>query len=195
MALFSALAFQVKVETMFAVIKTGGKQYVIKEGDKLSVEKLELPAGQKFLFDQVLLIDDGTDTAIGTPFLEKAVIKAEVVKNYKDDKILVFKKKRRKQYRRTRGHRQNLTEVMIEKIYPDKTAVPADELKFEVLAPAIAETPKPAKAPAPKVRAPKAPAPVEAKPAAKAKAKAKAKPAPKKPVPAKLKSPAKKPAK
>ncbi len=187
---------------MFAVIKTGGKQYVIKEGDKLSVEKLELPAGQKFLFDQVLLIDDGTDTAIGTPFLEKAVIKAEVVKNYKDDKILVFKKKRRKQYRRTRGHRQNLTEVMIEKIYPDKTAVPADELKFEVLAPAIAETPEPAKAPAPKVRAPKPAAPVEAKPAAKpaaklakAKAKAAAKQASKKPVPAKLKSPAKKPAK
>jgi large subunit ribosomal protein L21 len=181
---------------MFAVIKTGGKQYVVKEGDKLSVEKLELPAGQKFLFDQVLLIDDGTDTAIGTPFLEKAVIRAEVVKNYKDDKILVFKKKRRKQYRRTRGHRQNLTEVLIEKIYPDKTAVPADELKFEVLAPVVAEKPEPAKAPAPKVRAPKAAAPVEAKPAAKpAKAKAKAKRAPKKPVPAKLKSPAKKPAK
>jgi large subunit ribosomal protein L21 len=175
---------------MFAVIKTGGKQYVVKESDKLSVEKLDLPAGQKFLFDQVLLIDDGTDTAIGTPFLEKAVIKAEVVKNYKDDKILVFKKKRRKQYRRTHGHRQNLTEVKIEKIYSDKTIVPADELKFEVLEPVVAE-----KAPAaPKVKTPKAAAPAAAKPAAKP-AKAKAKRAPKKPVPAKLKSPAKKTAK
>ena len=187
---------------MFAVIKTGGKQYVVKEGDKFSVEKLELPAGQIFLFDQVLLVDDGADTARGTPFLEKAVVKAEVVRNFKDDKILVFKKKRRKQYRRTHGHRQNLTEVVIAKIYPDKTAVPADELKFEVLTPVLAE--KPETAPAPKVKAPKAPkapAPVETKPeakAAKAKAKAKAKAAksaPKKPAPAKLKSPAKKPAK
>jgi large subunit ribosomal protein L21 len=175
---------------MFAVIKTGGKQYVVKEGDSLSVEKLDLPAGQKFLFDQVLLIDEGTDTAIGTPVLEKAVVKAEVVKNFKDDKILVFKKKRRKQYRRTHGHRQNLTEVKIEKIYPDKTIVPAAELKFEVLEPVVAEK----AAVAPKVKTPKAAASAEAKPAAKP-ARAKAKPAPKKPVRAKLKSPAKKPAK
>lgn len=195
MALFLSLAFQVKVVTMFAVIKTGGKQYVVKEGDKFSVEKLELPAGQIFLFDQVLLIDDGADTALGTPFLEKAVVKAEVVRNFKDDKILVFKKKRRKQYRRTHGHRQNLTEVVIAKIYPDRTVVPADELKFEVLAPALAE--KPETAPAPKVKAPKKAVVVEAPPEAKpAKAKAKAaKSAPKKPAPAKLKSPAKKPAK
>jgi large subunit ribosomal protein L21 len=184
---------------MFAVIKTGGKQYVVKEGDKFSVEKLELPAGQIFLFDQVLLIDDGTDTALGTPFLEHAVIKAEVVRNFKDEKILVFKKKRRKQYRRTHGHRQNLTEVVIAKIYPDRTAVPADELKFEVLTPVLTE--KPEAKPAPKAKAPKKTAPVEAKPvtkpdakAAKAKAKA-AKSAPKKPTAAKLKSPAKKPAK
>jgi large subunit ribosomal protein L21 len=182
---------------MLAVIKTGGKQYVVKEGDKFSVEKLELPAGQVFLFDQVLLIDDGAETALGTPFLEKAVVKAEVVRNFKDDKILVFKKKRRKQYRRTHGHRQNLTEVVIARIYPDRTAVPADELKFEVLTPVLAE--KPETAPARKIKAPKAPAPVEVKPeskAAKAKAKAKAvKSAPKKPAPAKLKSPAKRPAK
>ncbi len=185
---------------MFAVIKTGGKQYVVKEGDTLSVEKLELPAGQKFLFDQVLLVDDGADTAIGTPFLEKAVVRAEVVRNFKDEKILVFKKKRRKQYRRTHGHRQNLTEVKIEKIYADKGVVPAAELKFEVLASVVAE--KPESAPAPKAKAPKAAAPAEAKPAAKpAKGKAKptvksaAKPASKKPAPAKLKSPAKKSAK
>jgi large subunit ribosomal protein L21 len=179
---------------MFAVIKTGGKQYVVKEGDKLSVEKLDLPTGQKFLFDQVLLIDDGTNTEIGTPVLDKAAIQAEVVRNYKDDKILVFKKKRRKQYRRTRGHRQNLTEVLIVKIHPDKTAVPADELKFAVVAPAEA-APAPA-AKAAKVRGPKPPKPVEpveAKPAAKA-VKAKAKAAPKTAA-AKPKPPAKKTAK
>jgi large subunit ribosomal protein L21 len=181
---------------MFAVIKTGGKQYVVKEGDKLSVEKLDLPAGQKFLFDQVLLVDDGTDTALGTPVLEKALVQAEVVRNYKDAKILVFKKKRRKQYRRTHGHRQNLTEVVIAKIHPDKTVVPADQLKFEILSPTIAE---PEAAPAPKVKAPKKAAVVETAPAAAPvkgkKAKPAAKPAPKKPAPAKMKSPAKKPAK
>ena len=81
---------------MFAVIKTGGKQYVVKEGDVLSIEKLDAEAGQKLLFDQVLLVEDGDQTLIGTPVLEKAVVKVEVVKNYKNDKILVFKKKRRK---------------------------------------------------------------------------------------------------
>jgi len=118
---------------MFAVIKTGGKQYVVKEGDVLSVEKLKAKAGETVQFDQVLLIEDGDQTLIGTPILDKAAVKAEVVKNFKDDKILVFKKKRRKQYRRTRGHRQPLTEVKIQKIYADKTVGPAEELKIEVI--------------------------------------------------------------
>jgi len=119
---------------MFAVIKTGGKQYVVKEGDVLSVEKLNAEPGQKVLFEQVLLIEEGERTLIGTPLLETAVVKAEVVRNFKDDKIIVFKKIRRKQYRRTRGHRQPLTEVKVEKIYADKTVVPADELKIAVVA-------------------------------------------------------------
>jgi large subunit ribosomal protein L21 len=114
---------------MFAVIKTGGKQYVVKEGDVLRVEKLNAEAGRKVLFEQVLLIEDGDRTLLGMPILDTAVVMAEVVRNFKDDKILVFKKKRRKQYRRTRGHRQPLTEVRIEKIYTDRTAVPADEFK------------------------------------------------------------------
>lgn len=153
---------------MFAVIKTGGKQYVVKEGDVLSVEKLNAEAGQKLLFDQVLLLEDGEQTLIGTPILEKAVVKAEVVKNYKNDKILVFKKKRRKQYRRTRGHRQPLTEIRIEKIYPDKTAVPADELKIEIVQKPAMEA-APAAAPVKKAKAPaKKEVPAEAKPKAKA---------------------------
>ena len=146
---------------MFAVIKTGGKQYVVKEGDVLSVEKLNIESGQTVLFDQVLLIEDGEQTLIGTPILEKAVVKANVVKNFKADKILVFKKKRRKQYRRTRGHRQPLTEVKIERIYADTTAVPAEELKIEavkkevkvalpVAKPEPAAPPRPKPAPVPK---------------------------------------------
>ncbi len=116
---------------MFAVIKTGGKQYVVKEGDVLQVEKLGVEAGHRILLDQVLLIENGGITLIGTPLLEKAVVRAEVIRNLKGEKILVFKKKRRKQFRRTRGHRQPLTELRIEKIIADRTAVPAEELKLE----------------------------------------------------------------
>jgi large subunit ribosomal protein L21 len=117
---------------MFAVIKTGGKQYVVKEGDVLHVEKLGLEAGHRILLDQVLLIEDGGITLIGTPLLEKAVVRAEIIRNLKGEKVLVFKKKRRKQFRRTRGHRQPLTEMRIEKIIADKSAVPAEELKLEI---------------------------------------------------------------
>ena len=183
---------------MFAVIKTGGKQYVVKEGDVLSVEKLIAEAGQKLLFEQVLLIEDGDQTLIGTPVLEAAVVKAEVVRNFKNDKILVFKKKRRKQYRRTRGHRQPLTEIKIEKIYADKSLVPADELKIAVAvkeskdaAPtaqavkeekaaakkAIKREPKPKAEPEVKPKKASAKAAKAAKAAAKPAAKPKAKPA------------------
>jgi large subunit ribosomal protein L21 len=117
---------------MFAVIKTGGKQYVVKEGDVLQIEKLGLEAGRKILLDRVLLIEDGEKTLIGTPVLENAVIRAEILKNLKGEKVLVFKKKRRKQFRRTRGHRQPLTEIRIERIIADKSAVPAEELKIDV---------------------------------------------------------------
>jgi len=109
---------------MFAVIKTGGKQYIVKEGDILQVEKLEANNGQKINFDQVLLIEDREETLIGTPFIENALVRAEVVKNLKGEKVLIFKKKRRKQYRRTRGHRQELTEVRVEEIIRDRTSIP-----------------------------------------------------------------------
>jgi len=139
---------------MLAVIRTGGKQYVVREGDVLHVEKLPEAAGQAVLFDQVLLVDDGAASEIGTPVLEKALVKAEVLKVFKDEKILVFKKKRRKQFRRTRGHRQTLTEVRIVKIYPDRNAVPAEELRatapVEAPKPAAARPPKAAPKPEPK---------------------------------------------
>ncbi len=144
---------------MLAVIKTGGKQYVVREGDVLHVEKRPEAAGQAVLFDQVLLIDDGAATEIGSPVLEKALVKGEVLKVFKDEKILVFKKKRRKQFRRTRGHRQTLTEVRIVKIYPDRSVVPAEELA----ATAPAEAPKPAAAPVPKTAPKPAPKPKPAK--------------------------------
>jgi large subunit ribosomal protein L21 len=166
---------------MYAVIKTGGKQYRVKEGDLLEIEKLGAEKGQKINFGQVFLIEDEGRVLVGTPVVENAVVRAEVVENYKGDKVLIFKKKRRKQYRRTKGHRQELTKVRIEKIHPDTKLVPEDELRVEVL-PVLTAAPKvepPAKkAPKPDVK--KAPKPkaapkkkTEAKPTAKPKKKVK----------------------
>jgi len=120
---------------MFAVIKTGGKQYKVQEGDVLNVEKLNMEKDKKVTFDKVLLVEDEGKTLIGTPFVENARVRAEVVENFKDKKVLVFKKKRRKQYRKTRGHRQELTRVKIEeiihgiKVAPKKK--PAEAVKKE----------------------------------------------------------------
>jgi large subunit ribosomal protein L21 len=101
---------------MFAVIKTGGKQYKVQEGEILQVEKLNIEKDKKVKFNEVLLIEDGDKAQIGTPFVKNAVVEAVVVENFKDKKVIVFKKKRRKQYRKTRGHRQELTKIKIEEI-------------------------------------------------------------------------------
>lgn len=101
---------------MFAVIKTGGKQFRVQVGDILDVEKLDLEEGKKVTFENVLLVEDDKNTLIGMPVVEKAQVIGEVIENFKDKKVLVFKKKRRKQYRKTTGHRQRLTRVKIEKI-------------------------------------------------------------------------------
>jgi len=172
---------------MFAIIKTGGKQYRVQEGDILEVEKLPAAAREKFHFSQVLLVGSEEETMIGTPLVEKALVRAEVIENFKDEKVIVFKKKRRKQYRRTRGHRQELTRVKIEKIIPDSTAVPAEEVigteaRAEEAAPRKAVKESVEKAAA---AAEKKPAKREAKrkesQAAKPKKKEKTKAAPKKP--------------
>jgi large subunit ribosomal protein L21 len=114
---------------MLAIIKTGGKQYRVQEGDLLSVERLPAGTGKTALFDQVLLISDDKETLIGTPFIEKAAVRAAVIKDFKGDKVLVFKKKRRKQFRRTRGHRQELTRVKILNIVSDAALLPPLEIE------------------------------------------------------------------
>jgi len=167
---------------MYAVIMTGGKQYRVKEGDILSVEKLNIEPGRKAQFDRVLLIEDGDDIQVGTPVLDNAMVLALVLENFKDEKVLVFKKKRRKQYRRTRGHRQPLTKIRIARITMDRTLITAADLAEEKLAPVE----KPAKAAKPKAAAPapepeKAPAKVKAPKKAAAKPETVKKPAPPKP--------------
>ncbi len=104
--------------TMYAVIKTGGKQYKVEEGDIVRVEKIEAEKGDAVTFDNVLLIG-GDEYAIGTPTVKGASVSASVVRQFRDKKIVVFKMKRRKRYRKTQGHRQYLTEVRITKISKD----------------------------------------------------------------------------
>jgi large subunit ribosomal protein L21 len=151
---------------MYAVILTGGKQYRVKEGDVLAIEKLELEPGRKAHFDRVLLIEDGGTVQVGTPVLDNAMVLGLVLENFKDEKVLVFKKKRRKQFRRTHGHRQQLTKVRITRITPDRTQITAEDLAEEKLVPVE----KPVAAPKPKPAAPAEP-PAPAKPKAAAKAK------------------------
>ncbi len=112
---------------MFAVIKTGGKQYIIQEGDVLDVEKLDIEEGKKVIFDEVLLIEDNGETLIGTPHVKNAQVRAEVVDNFKDKKVIVFKKKKRKQYKKKTGHRQELTRVKIEQIVTAAKPAPKKE--------------------------------------------------------------------
>jgi len=99
-----------------AIIQTGGKQYQVKEGQVLKVEKLDKKEGAAINFDKVLLYNDGKKTAIGQPFLKNVKVTAKVAKQAKAKKVLVVKFKSKVRYRRKRGHRQPYTQVKIEKI-------------------------------------------------------------------------------
>lgn len=101
---------------MFAVIVTGGKQYKVQEGDVLHVEKLEIEAGQALVLDEILLIEKDGSVQIGKPTVAGAKVTAKVVDHGKAKKIIVFKYKAKKNYRRKNGHRQPYTKILIEKI-------------------------------------------------------------------------------
>jgi large subunit ribosomal protein L21 len=171
---------------MYAVIKTGGKQYRVKPDDVLEIERISGEPGDIVEFAQVLLVAGESGIEIGSPLVAQAIVAAELVEHTRGDKIIVFKKKRRKHYRRTLGHRQDLSQIRI----------------TEILTGGAKPSPKKAaakKKAAPKKAAPKAapagkaeqPAPTVSEAAAEPKAKAPAKKAPAKKAPAK-KAPAKK---
>jgi large subunit ribosomal protein L21 len=98
---------------MFAVIRTGGKQYRVAAGDIIKVERLEAEPGSTIAFDQVLMVGEGADAKVGLPLVAGASVAAEVVAQDRGPKIIVFKKKRRKNYRRKNGHRQDITVLRI----------------------------------------------------------------------------------
>ena len=100
---------------MYAIIETGGKQYKVAEGDVIFVEKLDAEVDATYTFDKVLAIG-GDEAKIGAPVVEGATVSAKVLKQGKDKKVIVFKYKPKKNYRRKQGHRQPYTKVQIEKI-------------------------------------------------------------------------------
>ena len=170
---------------MYAIVEIAGQQFKVAKDQKVFVHRLATEEGKKVAFDNVLLIGDGDKVTIGAPAINGAQVGAKVVKHLKGDKVIVFKKKRRKGYRVKNGHRQALSEIIIESIVASgaKKAAPAA---------AKASTDKPAKAkPAPKAKAPvakaekAAPAKKVAATKAKAEPKAPAKAAPKAKAPAK----------
>ena len=156
---------------MFAVIKTGGKQYKVAANDLVRVEKLAGDNGDAVTFENVLMVGAGADVTLGTPLVDGALVAGEVVEQFRDKKVIVFKKKRRQGYRRKNGHRQELTLVRI----------------TEILTGGAKPSGKKAAAPKKAAKADDKPAKAEAKTEPKAAAKSEAKPA-------KTEKPASKPA-
>ena len=98
---------------MYAVIKTGGKQYRVASGAKLKIEQVAAEVGSEIVIDQVLMVADGEKVALGTPLVAGASVKAKIVSHGRGDKVHIFKMRRRKHYRKSQGHRQNYTEIEI----------------------------------------------------------------------------------
>ena len=98
---------------MYAVIKTGGKQYKVAAGEKIKIEQIAADVGQEFVFDQVLAVGSGAELKVGTPLVAGASVNATVVAHGKHDKVRIFKMRRRKHYQKNQGHRQTYTELLI----------------------------------------------------------------------------------
>lgn len=101
---------------MYAVIKTGGKQYRVAAGQKIKVEQIPADVGSEITLDQILMVGEGDSVQIGTPVVSGAAVVATVVSHGRHDKIKIFKMRRRKHYQKRQGHRQNYTEIRIESI-------------------------------------------------------------------------------
>lgn len=119
---------------MYAVVETGGKQYRVQEGDVISVEKLNVEDGAKVVFDKVLVAGEGADIKVGKPYIEGCTVEGTAVESGKGPKVIIFKYKAKKDYRKKQGHRQPYTMVKIESLSgaaPKKEAPKAEEVKAE----------------------------------------------------------------
>jgi len=110
------MVYQMWSNTMYAVIKTGGKQYRVAAGKKIKVEQIPADVGSQITLDQVLMVGEGESVKIGTPVIAGATVTASVLSHGRHDKIEIFKMRRRKHYQKHQGHRQNYTEIRIEAI-------------------------------------------------------------------------------
>ena len=153
---------------MYAIVEMAGQQFKVAKDQKVYVHRLQTEEGKKVTFDNVLLLDDGKNETIRAPAIDGAAVEAKVIKHLRGDKVIVFHKKRRKGYRKKNGHRQSLTEIVIESIVAKgakkatKAAEPKKAAPKKEASPKV-EAPK-AKA-APKAAAPKKEAAPKAKPA------------------------------
>lgn len=147
---------------MFAIVKTGGKQYRVAENDVITVERLQGEAGDTVAFEEVLLVGDDKKTETGAPLVSGATVAGEILEQARGDKVLIFKKKRRKTYRRTRGHRQDLSVVRITEILTGGKKPSGKKAAAPKAAPKTSEE-KPAEAKAESKAAPKDEAKTETK--------------------------------
>ena len=133
---------------MYAIVDIAGQQFKVAKDQKVYVHRLDAKTGTKVSFDQVLLLYDGGKVTVGAPAIANAPVEAKVVKHLKDDKVIVFKKKRRKGYRVKNGHRQSLTEIVIESIGTSvkRKAAPAAKAEKEAVKAKPAAKKKTAKA-------------------------------------------------
>jgi len=159
---------------MYAVVKTGGKQYRIAKDDKILVDRLEPTEGDNIILSDILLFSDGKKITVGRPFVNNAHVKAEIIRQTRGPKILMLHRKRRKNHRRTQGHRQDLTLLKITDIVTDASKVKA-EAQPAAKTQSVPKTKSASKA----TPAKKAKPASQAKSAAKPKTVAKAKSAPK----------------
>ena len=141
---------------MYAIVEIAGQQFKVAKDQKVYVHRLQGEEGSSVSFDKVYLLDDGTKVTLGAPAITGASVEAKVVKHLKGDKVIVFKKKRRKGYRVKNGHRQSLTEILIQsisakggaiKVAPKKAAAPKAAAAPKKAAPKKATSPKKAVAP------------------------------------------------
>jgi large subunit ribosomal protein L21 len=111
-----AVGLTLKEILMYAVVKTGGKQYKVAAGEKLKIEQIAADVGQEIVLSEVLAVGNGAEIKVGTPVVAGASVKATVVAQGRHDKVRIFKMRRRKHYQKRQGHRQNFTEIEISSI-------------------------------------------------------------------------------
>ncbi len=133
-----------RIKNMNAIVEISGKQFKVEKDSKLFVHRVQGKEGEKITFDNVLMLDNGSKITVGNPNVKGASVQAKILKHLKDDKVIVFKKKRRKGYRVKNGHRQAITEILIEKVNEKTTAKKTENKevkKAELKKPAVKKAP------------------------------------------------------